>query len=633
MLRIKLLRYLLILSLGIAVLFPGYEYFFVYPAYNKLLTSETENEAVRYARFLGRALGLENQPLTRERLTEEMHEKLRPANRDAYLVKLRIFSSRGEVIFSTREDEIGDFNESKYFQNIVARGQVYSHTVNIDQTTAEGDISRSDIVETYVPFMIDDVFGGAVEVYYDITANVSKVRQLSLRSLITTLLMSLGFLLAISTALYRAHMNLQERDQAEESLRLANEDLEHRVAERTRELSDINQQLTGQIAERNEAQTALREALDEIRADREKLEGILGSVPDGVLVTDGELKVMHMNAAAETILDTSLTKMLGRSIGHLSRVVDFRNKVAECLYLKQGSGSFDFEIPARDPRLSRTYQVRISRLDSAVSASPGVILLISDVSKEREIERMKNAFLGMAAHELNTPLTTIIGFSELLTAKETAGKFNSEQQRDYLQLIHEKALALGGLIDDLLDVSRIESGQPLSLNYQEFSFTSMLSDVIDSYRDKRVQHNFEVALLPEEARLCADRTRLKQVVDHLLSNAIKYSPNGGCVRVDLTWHDDKYQLCIEDEGIGMQQDQLEHIFDRFYRADSSDTAVQGAGLGMSIVRHIVQAHHGEILVDSHLGKGTRVCILLPVAPSVGGGDMNPDFSPRKIPLS
>jgi len=633
MLRIKLLRYLLILSLGIAVLFPGYEYFFVYPAYNKLLTSETENEAVRYARFLGRALGLENQPLTRERLTEEMHEKLRPANRDAYLVKLRIFSSRGEVIFSTREDEIGDFNESKYFQNIVARGQIYSHTVNIDQTTAEGDISRSDIVETYVPFMIDDVFGGAVEVYYDITANVSKVRQLSLRSLITTLLMSLGFLLAISTALYRAHMNLQERDQAEESLRLANEDLEHRVAERTRELSDINQQLTGQIAERNEAQTALREALDEIRADREKLEGILGSVPDGVLVTDGELKVMHMNAAAETILDTSLTKMLGRSIGHLSRVVDFRNKVAECLYLKQGSGSFDFEIPARDPRLSRTYQVRISRLDSAVSASPGVILLISDVSKEREIERMKNAFLGMAAHELNTPLTTIIGFSELLTAKETAGKFNSEQQRDYLQLIHEKALALGGLIDDLLDVSRIESGQPLSLNYQEFSFTSMLSDVIDSYRDKRVQHNFEVALLPEEARLCADRTRLKQVVDHLLSNAIKYSPNGGCVRVDLTWHDDKYQLCIEDEGIGMQQDQLEHIFDRFYRADSSDTAVQGAGLGMSIVRHIVQAHHGEILVDSHLGKGTRVCILLPVAPSAGGGDMNPDFSPRKIPLS
>jgi len=633
MLRIKLLRYLLILSLGIAVLFPGYEYFFVYPAYNKLLTSETENEAVRYARFLGRALGLENQPLTRERLTEEMHEKLRPANRDAYLVKLRIFSSRGEVIFSTREDEIGDFNESKYFQNIVARGQIYSHTVNIDQTTAEGDISRSDIVETYVPFMIDDVFGGAVEVYYDITANVSKVRQLSLRSLITTLLMSLGFLLAISTALYRAHMNLQERDQAEESLRLANEDLEHRVAERTRELSDINQQLTGQIAERNEAQTALREALDEIRADREKLEGILGSVPDGVLVTDGELKVMHMNAAAETILDTSLTKMLGRSIGHLSRVVDFRNKVAECLYLKQGSGSFDFEIPARDSRLSRTYQVRISRLDSAVSASPGVILLISDVSKEREIERMKNAFLGMAAHELNTPLTTIIGFSELLTAKETAGKFNSEQQRDYLQLIHEKALALGGLIDDLLDVSRIESGQPLSLNYQEFSFTSMLSDVIDSYRDKRVQHHFEVALLPEEARLCADRTRLKQVVDHLLSNAIKYSPNGGCVRVDLTWHDDKYQLCIEDEGIGMQQDQLEHIFDRFYRADSSDTAVQGAGLGMSIVRHIVQAHHGEILVDSHPGKGTRVCILLPVAPSVGGGDMNPDFSPRKIPLS
>ncbi|MGW8312062.1 MAG: ATP-binding protein [Desulfuromonadales bacterium] len=627
MLRIKLLRYLLILSLGIAVLFPGYEYFFVFPAYNKLLTRETENEAVRYARLLVRALALENQPLTREQLTDEMHEKLHPENRDESLIKLRIFSSRGEVIFSTRHDEIGDVNDSNYFQNIVARGQVYSRTVNIDQTTAEGEISQSDIVETYVPFMIDDVFGGAVEIYYDITANVAKVRQLSLRSLNTTVLMSLGFLLAISTALYRAHRNLLERDQAEESLRLANEDLEHRVAERTRELSDINQQLMRQITERNEAQKALREALDEIRNDREKLEGILGSVPDGVLVTDGELKIMHMNAAAESILDTSLAKMLGRSIGNLSRTVDFRKKVGEYLYLKRGSGSFDFEIPASDSLPSGTYQVRISRLDSALSTSPGVILLISDVSKEREVERMKNAFLGMAAHELNTPLTTIIGFSELLTAKETAGNFNSEQQRDYLQLIHEKALALGGLIDDLLDVTRIESGQPLSLNYQEFSFSSMLGEVIDSYRDKLIQHHFEVALLPEGARLCADRTRLKQVVDHLLSNAIKYSPNGGCVRVVLTRHDDKYQLCIEDQGIGMQQDQLEHIFDRFYRADSSDTAVQGVGLGMSIVRYIVLAHHGEILVDSHPGKGTKVCILLPVTPPTGGNDMNLVFAP------
>jgi PAS domain S-box-containing protein len=627
MLRIKLLRYLLILSLGIAVLFPGYEYFFVFPAYNKLLTRETENEAVRYARLLVRALALENQPLTREQLTDEMQEKLRPENRDESLIKLRIFSSRGEVIFSTRNDEIGEVNESNYFQNIVARGQVYSRTVNIDQTTAEGEISQSDIVETYVPFMVDDVFGGAVEIYYDITANVAKVRQLSLRSLITTVLMSLGFLLAISTALFRAHRNLLERDQAEESLRLANEDLEHRVADRTRELSDINQQLVGQIAERNEAQKALREALDEIRADREKLEGILGSVPDGVLVTDGELKIMHMNAAAESILDTSLAKMQGRSIGNLSRTVDFRKKVGEYLYLKRGSGSFDFEIPARDSHPSGTYQVRISRLDSALSTSPGVILLISDVSKEREVERMKSAFLGMAAHELNTPLTTIIGFSELLTAKETAGSFNSEQQRDYLQLIHQKALALGGLIDDLLDVTRIESGQPLSLNYHEFNFSSMLGEVIDSYRDKLIQHHFEVALLPEDARLCADRTRLKQVVDHLLSNAIKYSPNGGCVRVVLTRHDDKYQLCIEDQGIGMQQDQLEHIFDRFYRADSSDTAVQGVGLGMSIVRYIVLAHHGEILVDSHPGKGTKVCILLPVTPPTGGNDISLVFAP------
>jgi signal transduction histidine kinase len=243
--------------------------------------------------------------------------------------------------------------------------------------------------------------------------------------------------------------------------------------------------------------------------------------------------------------------------------------------------------------------------------SPGVILLLRDVTREREVERMKSAFLGMATHELNTPLTTIIGYSELLTSPETADNFSDEQKKDCLLLIHDKALSLGGLVDDLLDVSRVESGRPLALDYQAFDFDGMIREVVDIYDGEDDLHEFTVTQVGETSQIIADRLRLKQVVDHLISNAVKYAPEGGRVNVELNLSDDKYELNVEDEGIGMDEGQLVHVFDRFYRADSSDTAVQGVGLGMSIVRNIVLAHHGDIQIESQLGEGTRVMVSLP----------------------
>jgi hypothetical protein len=166
MLRIKLLRNLFFLSLAITILLPGYEYLVLHPSYKNLLTEETENEAVRYASYMVRTLGLENQSLIKDRLPEALDESLQPVKRDKQLLKLRIFSSLGEIIFSTKADEIGTLNEKTYFRAIVAKGQVYSKVVQKDRKTADGVTTKIDIVETYVPFMVNDSFGGAIEVYY-----------------------------------------------------------------------------------------------------------------------------------------------------------------------------------------------------------------------------------------------------------------------------------------------------------------------------------------------------------------------------------------------------------------------------------------------------------------------------------
>lgn len=626
MLHYKLLCNLMILSLAIAVVFPGYEYLFVSPAYNELLTEETESEAVRYARYMVRTLDLENQFLTKERLPAGLIKSLQPASSDDRLIKLRIFSAHGEIIFSTKTEEIGTLNEKVYFREIVAKGQVYSKVVQKDRKTADGDVTQIDIVETYVPFMAGDAFGGAIEVYYDVTESVRKISALSFHSMSILLVMSLGFLLAISIALYRAYISLLERDKAEEALRLVNEELEQRVVERTMELSQANEQLANHIAERTQAQVVLGQVLEEIRVDRGKLHGILHSVPDGVVVTDGELNVLHMNAAAESILETPLEKVLGQPIGELSHDVDFLKEVGQCLNVTHGPRSFDFEVPNENNTASRIYQVRISRFVQDEIEAAGVVLLVRDVTREREIESMKSAFLAMAAHELNTPLTTIIGYTELLTAKGTAKNFDMEQQKDFLLLIHNKALALGGLIDDLLDISRIESGRPLALNCQEFQLDTMMREVVAAYCEKDSTHLFEMVLPDEAALVCADRTRLEQAVDHLISNAVKYSPEGSSVRIVLASHIDNYQISVADEGIGMNEEQLAHIFDRFYRADSSDTSVQGIGLGMSIVRNIVLAHHGDIQVDSQVGGGTSVFVTLPMTPPPGCPESHQPFA-------
>jgi PAS domain S-box-containing protein len=479
--------------------------------------------------------------------------------------------------------------------------------------TAEMVIVKTDLVETYVPIMNGDRFLGAIEIYYDITTSNNKITALTRHSL--ALLSGLAFILLslLYYALHHADLSIRAREKAENDLRLANEDLEQRVADRAGELVDANTNLTREIAERTLAQMALSEALAEMRQDKEKISGILRSVDDGLLVIDSNNHIVMMNAPAEKILAVRQKDVIGTPLSQAITNRDLFNKFSDLLF-SETMPHIDFKSPSIDLNKESIFQTRTSKLRDEDGSVHGRIILMQDVTQERRLDQMKSDFLAMAAHELSTPLATIIGYADLLSG-EHVSDLTPEVQRESLNFIHEKANALSRIIDDLLDISRAESGQELSINKVPFNLHRTLETIVSHYTQRHSDHSIKLVQPVSNGDIIADPTRIGQVLDNLMSNAIKYTPAGGHIEIKSIIDGDFYQIEINDDGVGMNTEQLEHIFDKFYRADASNTAKPGIGLGMSITRHIIEGHGGTITVYSEPGRGTQVAFRLPRAVS------------------
>ena len=258
-----------------------------------------------------------------------------------------------------------------------------------------------------------------------------------------------------------------------------------------------------------------------------------------------------------------------------------------------------------------------------ISGIPCVLIVVRDISKIKEaekalheVDRSRSEFISMAAHELRTPLSVLIGYSELLLTPESQGKITDAKRDEFLGEIMKKGIVLSQIVDDLLDISRIDAGRALGLNYASIKPGQLLQQTFKHFQVHSPQHKFCLDLDPsEETRIDCDEQRVLQVLENLLSNAAKYTPEGGHITLAGRDHFDRYEFAIRDNGIGMTEDQISKACDKFYRADTSNTAIGGLGLGMSIVKKIVDAHNGSISIDSTPGEGTCVSVSLPKARS------------------
>jgi len=363
-----------------------------------------------------------------------------------------------------------------------------------------------------------------------------------------------------------------------------------------------------EVTERKRGEEELCRALNQAVEAQQNIVAIVSSMHEGMLVTDPAGTLLLVNPAARGMLPLPAEELVGQTLLQLFPDSELAERWQQAVRQNNAGDPFDYQLATSGEGGSRCYQIRMALLHAADGTVRGGVLTLHDVTVERGLEKMKSDFVSTAAHELRTPLTSILGFAELL---QDSKSFSLQERSEFAVLIHDKAEKLSELIDELLDISRIEAGQVIPLARQAIALGPLVETSLNFFRYSSPRHQFKLLMPTVPQIVYADPRRIGQILDNLLSNAVKYSPAGGNITVQLDSGSEYCTISVSDEGIGMSSEQIERIFDKFYRVDASTTAVPGVGLGMTIVRDLIKSHGSEITVKSAPGQGTTISFTLP----------------------
>ncbi|NUM44965.1 MAG: response regulator, partial [Anaerolineales bacterium] len=336
-----------------------------------------------------------------------------------------------------------------------------------------------------------------------------------------------------------------------------------------------------------------------IQQEQKRLTAVLHAVADAIMLMDEHGRMQLVNPAGSrlfTDVNTRLGYPLPKNKGY-DPLVELLSQA------KQANASTDGEIPWPD---GRTFSVMITPVEQG-----GQVTVLHDVSHFKELERVKDEFIATASHDLKNPITSVMGFSELMTR---VGPLN-EQQTEFLGRIRQAAGQMNDLVLGLLELARLDAGVPITR--EPLSLMDLLIGVTQEFQPKALEKAQTLELIPaEQGLIVGDPLRLRQVLRNLVGNAIKYTPVNGTVKVGAEHVDRFIQIDVQDTGLGIPAKDLPYIFDRFYRVHADDRVdIEGNGLGLAIVKAIVEQHGGKITVESEHGQGTCFRFTLPVSPS------------------
>jgi two-component system phosphate regulon sensor histidine kinase PhoR len=344
-------------------------------------------------------------------------------------------------------------------------------------------------------------------------------------------------------------------------------------------------------------------------AEEKQLAYTLQSMASGLLVITQAGQVQIINAAAAELLDVDAHTATGRPFTDVIADDGLREFLQDALTRDEGQ--------AREFTLKEhIYATEAAPVRDEQRRGMGVLCVFHDITEVRNVDRIKSDFVSTVSHELRTPLTSIKGFVRTLLDDPEEAYFDTAMRMEFYGIIDTECDRLVRLINDLLSVSRIERGLPLTMNYTDTDACALVEKCVAFQRSYSERHSLSVRL-PEDAlpAIVADKDKLDQVLTNLISNAIKYSPDGGLITVSVVDEGMQLRFAIADQGLGIAPEHMAKLFQRFYRIHGGDTQrVGGTGLGLFLTKTLVEAHGGAIWVESTPGVGSTFFFTIPKQP-------------------
>jgi len=358
----------------------------------------------------------------------------------------------------------------------------------------------------------------------------------------------------------------------------------------------------------------LRTAAHEEHDLRERIEKIIQSMADALVAVDADAKVVAFNAEAEVMAGRDVADVIGRPIAEVMHVIDSQGEPVHLPVYDLGEGSVGSVFLERSHRSPIPVAVTSAVLRDENGMVAGGVAVLRDMTQEREVERMKSEFLSNISHELRTPLTPIKGYADMLAHKDVA----PEKQRIFASGILESTVRLERIVGLLVDFTALEAGR-LAPKARLVDMETLLERLGAEWSDRATRHEVVAEIEPGLDQVMGDERLLRRSIEEVIDNAVKFSPDGGEIRlVARNQHangaarPNRIEVSITDQGIGIDPDDVAHVFSDFHQLDASATRTYGGlGLGLAFVRRIVEAHDGTVEVDGALTTGTRLIMRIP----------------------
>ena len=366
----------------------------------------------------------------------------------------------------------------------------------------------------------------------------------------------------------------------------------------------------------DQAAIAIRNAqlYQQTTQEKQRMDALLDSAADGILIMANNHVIERCNPALSRMIGIPVESIKGRKHEEILR---FSGRQQGRTLEQAEAGGWPLTPNAtlyiegdliRDQSQPLPVGITYAPLVTAEGNLLNIIATIRDITRFREADELKSTFISVISHELKTPVALIKGYVGTLRREDAVWERNVVQ--DSLEVIEEEADRLTDLIENLLDASRLQAGA-LKINQTDMFLDQCAIRIVERFKTQTSTHKFVLDFPDNFPVILGDEDRLEQVLSNLISNAIKYSPNGGEIRVSGQVRPEQVILCISDQGPGVAPEDIPHIFDRFYRAPNAARTTKGAGLGLYLARAVIEAHKGRIWVDPKPGDGARICFALP----------------------